>query len=193
MRLAIIVLAAGRSRRFGSRDKLRVPLEGRPVAQHVVRLLRGQPSAIRIVVLRDRRLAGMFRGFRVVRIDRAAQGLSLAAGLRAAKRAGASHALVLLADMPRVARADLRRILHGALTHPAMARAKTPMPPALIPRHLFPLALANRRDQGAGAILRQRPDLILHELAEAHLVDIDRPQDLVRLRPKAIAAGSAES
>lgn len=183
MKLAVVVLAAGLSRRFGNRDKLLAPLDGRPVAAHLARALRGVPRHDAIVVLRDRRLAGLFAGFQacLVAPARPGQGISLAAGIGAARRGGASHVLLVLADMPHVTAPDLRRILRGALTHPVMAVGDKPraaMPPALIPRRLFAQLSRLRGDRGAGPVLRRCPDLILRDLAPAHLHDIDRPADL---------------
>lgn len=181
MRLAVVVLAAGQSRRFGARDKLMTPLAGRPMAAHAARALRGVPRHIGILVAKDRRLLGLYPGFQLCRLAPAnpGQGLSLAAGIRAAQRAGASHALLVLADMPFVTTDDLRLVLRRSGTHPVMAcGSRAPMPPALIPRRLFALLTHLRGDRGAGPILRRCPDLLLQSLAPAHLVDIDRPQDL---------------
>lgn len=182
MKLVVVVLAAGQSRRFGNRDKLRAPVAGLPLAAHAVRALRGLPRHGAVVVLRDRGLAGLFPGYRKVILarGRSAQGISLGAGLGAARRMGASHALMVLADMPCLTRADLVLIATGAGTHPAMARGRVPMPPALIPRALFSRLIRLKGDRGAGQILRSRPDLVLRDLPAARLVDVDRPRDLPR-------------
>lgn len=181
MRLAVILLAAGQSRRFGSRDKLRAALAGRPLAAHAARALAGLSRQVGLVVLRDPRLAGLFRGLGVVVPDRArpGQGRSVAAGIRAARRAGASHALLVLADMPCLGREDLRVIARPALAHPVMALGpEGPMPPALIPRRLFPALARLDGDRGAGPLLRRCPDLVLRPLPAARLIDVDRPDDL---------------
>lgn len=185
MRLAVIVLAAGQSRRFGSRDKLRAALAGRPLAAHAARALAGLARHKGLVVLRDRRLAGLFGGLTPVVPGRArpAQGPSVAAGIRAARRAGASHALLVLADMPRVGREGLRAIARPALAHPVMALGPDgPMPPALIPRRLFAPLARLAGDRGAGPLLRRCPDLVLRPLPAWRLIDVDRPADLAAAR-----------
>ncbi|MDS9466057.1 nucleotidyltransferase family protein [Paracoccus sp. MBLB3053] len=188
MKLAIVLLAAGLSRRFGSRDKLMAQLEGRPLAAHSLAALRGLPRHAAFVVLRHPGHAGLYRGMIPVRTPkaRAGQGISLAIGIRAVRRSGASHVLLVLADMPRLTRSDLRLVARGALTHPVMALGGVAMPPAIIPRALFPRVMRLDRDKGAGALLRERPDLILRAIPADRLVDVDRPGDLPNTRMQAI-------
>nr|WP_246184907.1 NTP transferase domain-containing protein [Paracoccus aestuariivivens] len=182
--MAVVVLAAGQSRRFGSQDKLMAAFEGRPLAAHIVRTLQGLPRCRGFVVLRDSRHSGLFRGLRPVLIGhvRSSQSRSLAAGIKAARNSGASHVLLLLADMPRLARCDLVEVVRGCLTHPAMAKGKRPMPPALLPRALFYRLGHLTGDNGAAALLRNRNDLILRRISASRLCDVDRVADLLEMR-----------
>ncbi|WP_116089606.1 nucleotidyltransferase family protein [Sphingomonas crusticola] len=95
---AAIVLAAGASRRFGYRDKLRTRLQGRSLLHHVV--ANAQLSgAKRIIVVVSR--ATRMSGVTVVRARQAKRGLSasLRIGL-AALRPVEREVLIFLADMP---------------------------------------------------------------------------------------------
>ena len=53
MSVAAILLAAGRSRRFGAADKLAVDLDGLPLGLHAARTLADVPLAARILVTAD--------------------------------------------------------------------------------------------------------------------------------------------
>ncbi len=178
--LQVVVLAAGRSRRFGARDKLTSLVNGRPMALHVARLVAGLACGAAVAVVRNPAVAGLFRshGFAVVPAARqdGGQSASLKHGLASVRRRGASRVLVLLADMPFLTRADLERMVRRRAWQPAMAQAGgLAMPPALVPRLLFPLLDRLKGDTGAGAILRRRPDLRRVNLATSSLIDIDKP------------------
>lgn len=109
---AAIVLAAGASRRFGSRDKLRAGLRGYPLLDHAIANARSS-GARRIILVAAR--AAYYRGVTFVRARHARQGLSasLAAGL-AALRPIERELLIFLADMP-FARAPRMKLAAGAV------------------------------------------------------------------------------
>ena len=95
---AAILLAAGASRRFGRRDKLREILAGRRLLDHA--LARARASGAHRVLLVTSGPLGI-RGVTHVRARNAGSGLSasLAAGL-AALRPVEREVLIFLADMP---------------------------------------------------------------------------------------------
>jgi len=91
---------------------------------------------------------------------------------------------VLLVDQPRVDAAALRRLV-GAWRRrpglPAAARyAGHAGVPAVLPRRHWRAVRALRGDEGARALLRDRP-VTLVELPEAAF-DVDTPEDFRRLR-----------
>ena len=113
-RLVGVLLAAGRGERFGG-GKLVAPLPGTGVAVGVAALrnLRAAlPDVVAVVRPGDDVLAGVLaaEGARVVRAERAAEGMgaSLAAGVDAA--GAADGYVVALADMPWIAPATMARI-----------------------------------------------------------------------------------
>lgn len=127
---AAILLAAGASRRFGRRDKLREMLAGRPLLDHAVAQARGS-GAQRILLVTCR--PQPVRGVTTVRVRHPRAGLSssLAAGL-AALRPIEREVLIFLADMPfahaprlrlRAGIEAIRPHFRGQPGHPILVRA----------------------------------------------------------------------
>lgn len=182
-RLMVVVLAAGRSRRFGARNKLLASFTGKPVAKHVARTLKGFPKWQGAIVTRDPVVARLFAASGLRQVIPPAhprtQSVSLQVGIRHAMRQGATHILLLLADMPLVRREDLDAVLRAGGLHPVLSQGgKQTMPPALFSRALFPALMRLEGDVGAAKVLRRRPDLVRCALLMAHLRDIDRPGDI---------------
>jgi molybdenum cofactor cytidylyltransferase len=170
---AAILLAAGASRRFGGRDKLKARLGRSTLLELAVANARAS-GACRIILVSAARVG--FAGVAHVRARRAREGLSasLAAGLTAL-RPIEREILIFLADMP-FARAPRLRLAPGVDAvrprfkdqpgHPVLVRAA-------IARHgLRP------GDKGLADATRAR----FVAGTAAHLIDIDTPEALRRAR-----------
>ena len=185
--IAAIVLAAGRATRFAadegpeSASKVFAILEGRPLLAHVVATAAASRAAP-VVVVTGRgadRAAAALEGLDVVIAHNArfAEGMagSLAAGLAAVPDT-AEAAVVLLADMPRVARATLDALI--AVFTRERPDAVVPVHggrrgnPVLIARSLFPALLRLSGDEGARRILAEGSHRVL-------LCEVDDPGVLV--------------
>jgi CTP:molybdopterin cytidylyltransferase MocA len=186
-----LLLAAGRSSRFGAADKLLAPFRGRPLVVHAAEALHAAPLDHRIAVTADPRVAALLPGFASVPMasgdpdaPRATQSDSLRAGLARARALGAELVLVVLGDMPLVTPALLAAILDRAASAgvAAAADAAVRSPPAAFGPEFFEALAATAGDRGAGAILATLPD---HALVPAPglLGDIDTAEDLARLSP----------
>ncbi|WP_089216830.1 nucleotidyltransferase family protein [Sphingopyxis indica] len=182
--IAAVLLAAGRSQRFGARDKLAEPLGGVPLALHAARRIADLDAGVRIAVCAEESpLAGEFArlGFAIKVNAEPELGLShsLALGIEAAAVAGARAALVLLGDMPFVRTDHLRALLAGfdpdEAPVVASAREGIAMPPALFARSLFDTLRDSSGDRGGRALLGAAR---LVAAPAAELADIDRPADL---------------
>ncbi|MDO5370718.1 nucleotidyltransferase family protein [Paracoccus sp. (in: a-proteobacteria)] len=179
--IAGILLAAGHGRRFGAGNKLLADWRGAPVVVHAADALRQAGAAQLIAVLRDRRVAALLPGFRVVMADSAeTMSDSLRLGLAAAQ---GDRALIALGDMPAVPPAHLAALIRACTPYRAAASAY-PAPegpragvPACLPRSLFAAAARIKGDQGARHLLTGAR-LIPLPPGAGH--DIDRPKDLVR-------------
>lgn len=183
--VAAVLLAAGRSRRFGDDDKLLAPLAGMPLALHAAARIADLAPARRIAVCAAadgalaRHLAAL--GFEIIVNPDEAAGLSrsLAVGIAEAARGPETAALVMLADMPFVTAAHLRALLarFDPAETPVVASSDgaTAMPPALFARSLFDPMQAGVGDRGGKALLL---DAAMVAAPPAELADIDRPADL---------------
>lgn len=178
----LILLAAGRSERFGDTNKLEEEFLGRPVGLHVVTALENVPFLQRIVVRDGCSLD--FPGYVVVHNDDPASDLSSSVklGVRCAKEKGAEAVLIALADMPRVTAAHIYRLFDaadGPDTVVASSDGEKPCPPALFGRGRFDFLLSLDGDAGARDLVKAGRHVVT---APAELIDIDTPEDLERLR-----------
>jgi molybdenum cofactor guanylyltransferase len=117
-RTAAIILAGGRSARFG-RDKLVEPIDGRPMLDHIIERVRAVATDV-VVVGRPDAQATEPGAFRVVGDDRPFEGplAGLGAGLRALDPA-IELVLVVGGDMPTLVQAVLARLVAGLDLHEA--------------------------------------------------------------------------
>lgn len=176
-KIAVIVLAAGKSRRFGASDKLLSRYNGKPLSAHVAASLQGLPYSFGAVVVRNSCVAGLFKQTRLRPIflpNPSTQSQTLKAGLRYAKKRGASHVLLLLGDMPNVPREHLKRLIARAGPHPLISQnGRTLLPPALIPRQFIEKLLNLRGDVGAGKALKRHPSTRAVPLSGEAALDVD--------------------
>ena len=170
---AAILLAAGASRRFGRRDKLREKLAGRSLLDHALANAHAS-GAHRILLVSARPIR--IPGTTPVRCRTARLGLSesLAAGL-AALRPIEREALIFLADMP-LAHAPRLRLAAGAEAVRPYFRGQ-PGHPMLV-RSRSARKKLGRGDKGLSGALRT----VSVPGTEAHVLDVDTPAALRRLR-----------
>ena len=151
--LAVLMLAAGRSRRFGADDKLMADLAGRPLIAHAIAAQAGLEAERVAVVGPDRAAAGLLEaaGFRLVvnPAPQDGQGGSLALGVAAV---ASERVLVMLGDMPVVTPALLGRL--AACECRAVAwDGERRSPPAVFAAADRAALLGARGDAGARTLL----------------------------------------
>lgn len=183
---ALLLLAAGQSRRFGEVDKLAEPFIHQPIGMHVVTALEAIPFAGRYAVVDGTTLDYAARGFEVVHNDDPAEGLSRSVmlGMKAAKLCGCTAVLVALADMPRVTAAHVWRLLdyaEGPDAIVASSNGEHPSPPALFGADHFDMLMTLQGQAGARDLVRAGHHMVT---SPDELVDIDTPDDLAALRRK---------
>ncbi|MDE2227965.1 MAG: molybdopterin-binding/glycosyltransferase family 2 protein [Alphaproteobacteria bacterium] len=191
--IAAVVLAAGRSRRMGTVNKLLIGVDGKPMVRHAVdAALAAGLSPVVVVTGHERdKVAAVLAGLSVTLVHNPdyAEGLStsLRVGL-AALPPEVNGALICLADMPRVSAAELKRLV-GAFD-PREGRAIV-VPtrngkrgnPVLWAKQFFPEMRTIAGDVGARHLIGTYPELVTEvEMAgDGVLTDIDTPQALARL------------
>lgn len=178
--VAIVLLAAGNARRFGS-DKLMADFEGAPLGARAAHELAGVAAAAHFAVCQpDALIAAHYTrlGFDIVDNPRAELGLSgsLHLAVEAALRTDAQALLIALADMPFVHAAHVQALIAACSDNVvASFDGNQPMPPAIFPRSHWPDLLAAVGDAGARHILAQAEKIAA---PAGTLCDIDTPDDL---------------
>ncbi len=196
--LAAIVLAAGRSERFGIENKLLADIGGDSLIRNVVREVIGSGMAEVIVVTGcdEVRIAATLAGLpaRLVYNGnwRSGMGTSIAAGV-AALCGNIEGAFVVPGDMPRLTSSLLVRLARAfeegdrrVVVFPVTAGGDQ-RNPILWPRCLFEKLMTLSGPQGAKGLL-QSPGVVRIAVPiedEATLEDIDTFDDLQRMQPLA--------
>lgn len=177
--VALILLAAGKSRRFGG-SKLDALLDDLPLGLHAARTLADIPFARRVAVTGRCAIDYAAEGFTVIpnRDPIGDMASSLRLGIGAVGEVAA--ALIVLADMPRVTAAHVRELLVAGGQDDAIIASSSgaaPCPPALFGRTHFPALLSQTGDRGARELIRGARVIIA---PSGVLLDIDTPDDLAR-------------
>ena len=183
---ALILLAAGKSARFGLSDKLSEMFLGQPLGMHVVTALEGVCFAKRIVVRDGVELDYAARGYQEVRNEEPEKGLSLSIrlGVQAARGDGIKAVLFALADMPRVTAAQIYRLFdaeHGPDTIVASSDGVSPKPPALFGANRFDALEQLEGENGARDMVLGGRHVVTHP---DELIDVDTQEELDELMAK---------
>ncbi len=182
--VALLIMAGGRSRRFGADDKLSADLDGQPLGLHVAIRLAAMGWAQKVAVARAS-LASAYAALDYDVIEpRPDNGLGDNLAL-AARGLDAGAVLILLADMPFVTVVHVTALLEAATTTASIVCTRTGdvrSPPVLIGRDHFPALRALTGDQGARAIFAAAGNRVEILAAVEVTADIDTPGDLVHWR-----------
>ncbi len=189
VKIAALILAAGRSTRMGS-NKMLALLDGKPLVRHVAEVALAAGFGEVIVVT----------GHEAALVEAALEGCDLqfahnrdfVSGMASSLRCGlevispdVAGALVLLGDMPRVSSAAIRALADAFWANPDKL-AIVPLVggergnPVLLSRGILPVAMRLTGDRGARKLLEEAGDAVL-ELPlndPALLLDVDTPEAL---------------
>ena len=187
--LHAIVLAAGSSSRFGSPKQL-VRVDGRPllhaavaravdVAGHAVSVVLGAHAADFAPLLRHSAAS--------IVINR-----DWNEGMASSIRAGVSRlpgscggVMLVLADQAAVTAEDLRRLATAWRRQPdyvvAAQYGATLGAPAIFPASYFRDLTELHGDRGAQVLFKRNPDRVIRVPMDSASIDIDTPEDLLRL------------
>lgn len=189
MKLGAVLLAAGRSKRFGS-NKLLADFCGRPMVCFAMDAMRSVSAEKACVVTGCEQIAGLARayGFDVVWNDapELGQSRSIRLGIEAVQDMDA--ALLMVADQPGLTSQSLMRLTEAfcsASKGIACLRDETHMGnPAVFSKAYFPQLLRLSGDRGAKGILKAHPEDLLEVscIKRDELADADTPQALESIR-----------
>ena len=181
-----VLLAAGRSTRFGS-DKLLVPLEdGTPIGVAALKsLVTAVDAVVAVVRPGDTALAAALaaQGARATECPNAAEGMgeSLAWGVRGSPTAAAW--LIALGDMPWTRPAAIERVVdalrRGAPIAAPSWQGRQGHPVGFAARHYAEL-IALSGDLGARPVIERHGVLLVDADDSGVVRDVDAPQDLAR-------------
>ena len=185
-RVAAILLASGRSLRFGAADKLGAPLRGQPLVLHTANLLARSGFANRLAVCRRDGVAADLlgpAGFDIVMNDAPARGIghALSLGIRHTAGLDINAALLCLGDMPFVTTPHLTALLSAfdererPIVATENAATGVVTPPILLARREFARFVTLDGDRGGKALLQGAATV---SASAELLADIDRPDDL---------------
>lgn len=193
MKIAALILAAGRASRMGGDNKLLADLDGAPlIARTVAHVVASQAQPVILVA-----------GHRAADIRAAIAGLSAevvdnpdyASGMASSLRVGLSRvpldsdgAIAMLGDMPLIQPATIDRLIAESVVFPDAAAIVPTVSgewahPVLLRRRLFHAAMALGGDMGARRILQARSDVHMLAFDDPRLLlDADDPEALRRVR-----------
>ncbi|HUB96733.1 MAG TPA: molybdopterin-binding/glycosyltransferase family 2 protein [Stellaceae bacterium] len=192
-RIGALVMAAGRSSRMGTVNKLLININGKPMVRHAVEAVRDAGLAPIVVV------TGHQREQVTAALDdlpvRFAHNPDYAEGLSTSLKAGLGAlpgdldgVLVGLGDMPQVGASDIERLV--AAFNPVEGRAII-VPtrngkrgnPILWAKRFIPEMRQVEGDVGARSLIAAYPELVseIEMASDGVLTDIDTPQALARL------------
>lgn len=179
-RVGVILLAAGRSSRFGSEDKLAQEWRGKPLVRHASDVLARLPFAAHLAVVSDTFVHPLPEVFGLVKNSAPERGLSRSIRLGVAElaRFDLDACLIALADMPLVPPAHFRALAEAADADCACLVATSlggkGQVPALFGRSHFDALQSLKGDRGASSLLKAARKV---ECQPNYLVDFDRPAD----------------
>ncbi|MBR0508252.1 MAG: amidohydrolase family protein [Clostridia bacterium] len=185
MKIALVLTAAGMSKRFGS-DKLAYPIDGKPMLLHALELydwLRDR-FVSRTVVLREgaeeRRMVAERMEYRVVENPDPERGIasSVVIGTQDALKSDPDAILYAVGDQPRVTETTVLKLLNVFTENPTCIVAPVGEGrrgnPVVFPKDLFPELLALSGDVGGSQVIRKHPDRVVTvEVPAAELYDVD--------------------
>lgn len=188
--IRVIVMASGLSRRFGSVDKLLIPLNGRPMFQHVMihlaDLCRSLDWLEVVVVGRLKPILEFAKrqGFLTVYNNHALMGQSqsIRLGLSAPGRTYETS-VFLTADQPYMSLETLRNYLEYVQAHMeyfVCVRSRNRWGnPVSFPQRFTEALMALEGDVGGKQIMKAHMEHVLFfEVSSFELKDIDHPSDL---------------
>ncbi len=196
LKVAAIVLAAGRSSRMAPVNKLLELVEGKPIVARVASaaLASGARPVVVVTGFEASRVAEALRDLRVIIVHNAAYAEGLSTSLRTglvALPADSDGALILLGDMPEIESRDLEALMAAFA---ASGRQAICVPvrhgrrgnPVLWGAAYFAEMMAISGDIGAKQLMTRHQEHVTEVAvgSDGIFADVDTPSDLARLKTR---------
>lgn len=185
MRIACIVLAAGKSTRFGA-NKLLAPLVDRPLLVHTLDAIPRSCFSQVVAVVSDPEVETLCcrHGVKTVAYQGGPQSQSIRLGLEAVK--DIDGCLFVLGDQPLCSSDSIRRLVSDFQAQPKavhrLAYQGQPSSPTLFPAHLFPDLMELTGEHGGMAAVGDTPVCYVEAGGPHELWDADTPEKLSRIQ-----------
>lgn len=185
MRIACIVLAAGKSTRFGA-NKLLAPLVDRPLLVHTLDAIPRSCFSQVVAVVSDPEVETLCRrhGVKTVAYQGGPQSQSIRLGLEAIQ--DADGCLFVLGDQPLCSSDSIRRLVSDFQAQPKavhrLAYQGQPSSPTLFPSRLFPALKKLTGEHGGMAAVGDTPVWYTEAAGPQELWDADTPEKLSRIQ-----------
>ena len=194
LKVAAIVLAAGRSSRMAPRNKLLELIEAEPIVAHVVSAATASGADLVVVVtgFEAERVGAVLRGLKMKVVHNADYEHGLSTSLRAGLEALSGEmdgALILLGDMPKIESEDLDALIAAFKGREAICvpvRDGRRGNPVLWGAAHFAEMTKITGDMGAKPLMAKYPEHVVDVPVESDRIftDIDTPSDFARLKAK---------
>lgn len=188
-KLAVVILAAGDSRRFGVAKQLAI-IDGRPMLQVVIDHCCSIPGTDLYVALgaRTREILAKLdlKETELIEIKDWSLGIGSTISNSVTQLGSGYDAILFIAgDQPAVTREHLKPLIACWYASPNLvccaSYESTRGIPAIFPARLFPELVALHGDQGAKQLIQaEYESLRVFEMPEA-AIDIDRPEDVAKI------------
>ena len=187
-----IILAAGKSERFGNKNKLSEIINGKPIINNILDTLFEifEPSELIIVVGHEHRIITSLINNEKIKILKNINykrgiGTSISLAIKNLKT-DIQGAMIIPADMPYIAAIDLINLEKKFLEHNC---EKVIVPqynsrtgnPVILPRIYFNTLKSLKDDFGARSLIKKK-DIITFKTGVGTIIDIDTRDELVKAR-----------
>lgn len=185
MRIACIVLAAGKSTRFGA-NKLLAPLVDRPLLVHTLDAIPRSCFSQMVAVVSDPEVETLCcrHGVKTVAYEGGPQSQSIRLGLEAVQ--DVDGCLFILGDQPLCSSDSIRRLVSAFQAQPKavhrLAYQGQPSSPTLFPSRLFPALKKLTGEHGGMAAVGDTPVWYTEAAGPQELWDADTPEKLSRIQ-----------
>lgn len=185
MGLSCIILAAGKSVRFGG-NKLLAPLAGKLLLEHTLEAIPLPCFSQVVAVVSDPEVETLCRrhGVKTVAYEGGPQSQSIRLGLEAVQ--DVDGCLFILGDQPLCSSDSIRGLVSAFQAQPKavhrLAYQGQPSSPTLFPAHLFPALKKLTDEHGGMAAVGDTPVWYTEAAGPQELWDADTPEKLSRIQ-----------